>query len=265
MRPSFASRTSPRSRNRQLTITLNDGGLHPHRDRFGNERSNGGADIRGLQLCAAWRHGRRRRRPCPSVLRCGCGREHQEFSLPCSSWRRKSTPRNSPTAGRLARRCRNASRRWSSSIPPWNPPKQSNAWPCSARGLRRICTADEQPRLGGARTRQGHWRETTAADAGSAQKAVRDQRRAAHSQRTAARTSTGTGRAHRSRRGVAQRLDRILVPAANRSAQKTARRRRGLRARAASATRRAHAGRVHARRYGSKSDHAGRASPGTGP
>ncbi len=72
------------------------------------------------------------------------------------------------------------------------------------KGFRRIRTADEQPRLGGARARQEHRREATAADAGSAQEAVRDQRRAANPQRAAARASAGAGRSHRSRRGAAQ-------------------------------------------------------------
>ena len=59
-------------------------------------------------------------------------------------------------------------------------------------------------------------------------------------------------------------LDRVLVPAEDRSTQKAVGRRRNVRARAASARRRAHAGRVHPWRHRVEPDHAFRAGADAG-
>ena len=91
------------------------------------------------------------------------------------------------------------------------------------------------------------------------QEAVRDQRDRQDPAGPQARPSAGDCRPHRSRRGLAQELDRILVPAEDRSAQEATGRRRSLCPRAPSGARRAAAGRVHARRQRVEPDHAVRA------
>ena len=67
---------------------------------------------------------------------------------------------------------------------------------------------------------------------------------------------------HRSRRGLAQWLDRILVSAEDRPAQETAGRRRGVRPRPPPAKRRADAERLHAGGGRGKPDQALRTGPG---
>ena len=121
---------------------------------------------------------------------------------------------------------------------------------CGARqaGLLRLCPAHEQSRLGRARARQEHRRAAPHANAAGAQEAVRDQRHPQDPAGPQARPSARDGGAHRPRRRPEEQLDRILVPAQDRSAEKATGGRRSFRPRAPSAIRHPDARRLHARR-----------------
>ena len=91
-----------------------------------------------------------------------------------------------------------------------------------AARLSRPRAAHEQPRLGGAGARQEHRRAAAPANAAGAAKAVRDQRHPEDSEDLKLGQPPAVAGRHRSRRSVDERLDRILVPAEDRPAQKTA-------------------------------------------
>ena len=114
--------------------------------------------------------------------------------------------------------------------------------------LSRRGPAHEQSRRGRARARQGRRRAAWPQHAAGAQEAVRDRRHRQDHPGAQARHAAAAGRPARPRRGARQQVDRVLVSAQDRPAQKAARRRRSLCARAPSAARRRAAGRLHAGR-----------------
>ena len=176
-----------------------------------------------------------------------------------------STPRNSPTASHCARRWRGARPISSSSTSRSNRPMRSNA---SSRSATRAIAAIVQLMSSRGSAVLEHVKsigdQHRLQMLPVAQEAVRDRRHPENTAGPQARRAAVGRRPHRSRRGLAQWLDRILVPAEDRPAQETAGRRRGVRARPPSATRRADAERVHARRHRVEPDHAVRAGPGAG-